>query len=808
MPEAYVISTQSFADFQKSGRLNTALMRELERVRDLLGGKVALRSSATCEDGRELSMAGVFETFYLSDQPQSIAETLRAIYQQAQSPVVQDYLKMHGYQPEQVEMAVILQRLIEPDLAGVVYTDVTDQQILLQYAPGFGNRLVDGETEGSSVIYNPIEQRVTQSKNTDLANLSPATLATLAEYAGHIRAIFDGVPQDIEFAVKDGEVFILQARTLTAEVGDLNLEMSQEDILSHTREKISQIILAEKAELDSETVILSDSNFSELLPRPKEMDFGVFAYIFTGSDGVPGAIQLGRQAMGYPLASESVGYMHYVGGKPYFSIAGDAHTFYAGFPETRAEYNQTLVKEYLEQIEANPEKGEYPEMGLYLQDPTLEDLTARYGDRAPEYYQTYQEFKSRMAEHAADFMAEYLSQGATEAFIAQMESRSLAGLSLAELTRHIQDILEHLRTVSCVHFVKAARLGFYYSQRLRTLLSDELGFDADAADLMFAKLNQGLSGSEITAANLKIAEADSLDEALATGRRVVGHYSTGEMLEIRHPRLKDDGTALRQYVEGIFSAKDQYLGEFEQQQRERLNLENELKAKLEDPAEFTQVLAATQTYMALRETVKYQFVKEYDLLRDALVEVARRVGSDAEVIFSLYPREVEAFAQDPESFEALIAERQERFVKYPLLNLPPVIREADLDQLGEADSDSEVQTLELFGKLLAQGQVLAEAIIVNLEDFTTVEAAREVLLFYRGQALPIVLVASQMNLSHDPLIVQADGLVIENAGLVSHGAQRARELGRGAIGGIKARSLKTGERVSFDPSLKKIVRKE
>lgn len=783
-------------------------MRELERVRDLLGGKVALRSSATCEDGRELSMAGVFETFYLSDQPQSIAETLRAIYQQAQSPVVQDYLKMHGYQPEQVEMAVILQRLIEPDLAGVVYTDVTDQQILLQYAPGFGNRLVDGETEGSSVIYNPIEQRVTQSKNTDLANLSPATLATLAEYAGHIRAIFDGVPQDIEFAVKDGEVFILQARTLTAEVGDLNLEMSQEDILSHTREKISQIILAEKAELDSETVILSDSNFSELLPRPKEMDFGVFAYIFTGSDGVPGAIQLGRQAMGYPLASESVGYMHYVGGKPYFSIAGDAHTFYAGFPETRAEYNQTLVKEYLEQIEANPEKGEYPEMGLYLQDPTLEDLTARYGDRAPEYYQTYQEFKSRMAEHAADFMAEYLSQGATEAFIAQMESRSLAGLSLAELTRHIQDILEHLRTVSCVHFVKAARLGFYYSQRLRTLLSDELGFDADAADLMFAKLNQGLSGSEITAANLKIAEADSLDEALATGRRVVGHYSTGEMLEIRHPRLKDDGTALRQYVEGIFSAKDQYLGEFEQQQRERLNLENELKAKLEDPAEFTQVLAATQTYMALRETVKYQFVKEYDLLRDALVEVARRVGSDAEVIFSLYPREVEAFAQDPESFEALIAERQERFVKYPLLNLPPVIREADLDQLGEADSDSEVQTLELFGKLLAQGQVLAEAIIVNLEDFTTVEAAREVLLFYRGQALPIVLVASQMNLSHDPLIVQADGLVIENAGLVSHGAQRARELGRGAIGGIKARSLKTGERVSFDPSLKKIVRKE
>ena len=63
-----------------------------------------------------------------------------------------------------------------------------------------------------------------------------------------------------------------------------------------------------------------------------------------------------------------------------------------------------------------------------------------------------------------------------------------------------------------------------------------------------------------------------------------------------------------------------------------------------------------------------------------------------------------------------------------------------------------------------------------------------------------------MNLSHDPLIVQADGLVIENAGLVSHGAQRARELGRGAIGGIKVKHLKTGEYVSFDPSSKKVTR--
>lgn len=63
-----------------------------------------------------------------------------------------------------------------------------------------------------------------------------------------------------------------------------------------------------------------------------------------------------------------------------------------------------------------------------------------------------------------------------------------------------------------------------------------------------------------------------------------------------------------------------------------------------------------------------------------------------------------------------------------------------------------------------------------------------------------------MNLSHDPFIAQAAGLVIENAGIVAHGAQRARELGKGAIGGIRSRQLKTGMRVFFDP-INQIVRK-
>ena len=806
------VSTEAYSHYQQTGQIDPVLVSELERIRKTMGGKVAVRSSATCEDGRDLSMAGVFETYYLQTSNQSIEEALRTIYEQAQSQQVQEYLSLHQNGGSQVEMAVVLQRLIEPDISGVIYTDVDGEGILVQYTTGFGDQIVDGITEGSTLIYSPTQREITKSKNTDLVSIPEGQVEELSELTLQIKQSFDNFPQDIEFAIQDGRLYILQARTLTTEVNGVNLEMSREDIVQHTQERVRQIIHQEKQELNSETVVLSDSNFSELLPRPKEMDFGVFAYIFTGSGGVSGAIQLGRQQMGYPLGDESVGFMHYVGGKPYFSIARDAHTFFAGFPETREEYNQTLVSEYLDQIQMDPEKGEYPEMGLYLQDPTLEDLTSRYGqEKGAEYFRTYQDFKARMARHADTFMAEYLQEGKphTDEFVQAMEAVDLQGLTVDQLVSQAHSILEHMRTVSCVHFVKSARLGFYYSQKLQGMLSEHYGMNSDEVNATFARLNQGLEGSEITKANLLIASANNFHSALDIGQQVVGHYSTGEMLEIRHPRLKDDQNALHNYVEGIYSARDQYTSEFEKQKSDRERSETELLSLLDyQPdlqVEFQRVMQASQTYMALRETVKYQFVKEYSLLRDVLIEIADRCNMDEEDIFSLDPREIEEFVLNPQRFEAQIAERQERFDKYSLIDLPPVIRESDIDQLGEEDEELG-DHIELFGKLLAQGQALAEAIIVNIEDFETVETAREVLLFYRNQALPIVLVASQMNLSHDPLIVQADGLVIENAGLVSHGAQRARELGRGAIGGIRVKHLKTGEYVSFDPSSKKVTR--
>lgn len=160
---------------------------------------------------------------------------------------------------------------------------------------------------------------------------------------------------------------------------------------------------------------------------------------------------------------------------------------------------------------------------------------------------------------------------------------------------------------------------------------------------------------------------------------------------------------------------------------------------------------------------------------------------------------------EPQSLAHLIRSRKQSFANYEKLDLPQVIRESDIETLN-LSSENDGDFTEIKGKFLAEGQQV-EGVIVNLDQFTDLNQASQVFDGYRKQNIPIILVATQMNLGHDPFIALSSGLILENAGMVSHGAQRARELGKGAIGGIKSGKLRTGTKVLFDPvsrSIKKV----
>ncbi len=714
---------------------------------------------------------------------------------------------MHGINPVDIKMGLVVQKLIEPEYAGVIYTSVNSDQVLVQYVDGFGSKIVDGETHGSSVLVNSQTAIVAESANFEVRPLNSDDIENIVRTVSQIEELYNGNAQDIEFALVEGELFILQARRLTRNLEHVSLHNSAAEVLEKTKTKLLDLSKQEKRELGTTSAVFSNTNFVELLPNPAEMDIGIFAGIFTGTDGIPGAIQLGRIDMGYQLNADSIGLMHYIGGRPYSSIARDATTYYAGFPATHEEYRTTLVQEYLDIIGNNPEKGIYPEMGLYLQDPTLDDLFQRYGDKAEEYYKKYQEFLERFDFYSKSYKNTFIETELPEIqrFMDEMSQVNVEELTGIELVNYCHKVLEHLRTQSCRSFVKSARLGFYYSQRLQKELAAQLAISQSDNDDIFARLSQGLDGSMITIANLQIAGAATLEEAYELGRTFVGHYSTGEMLQIRHQRLSDDHEALQRYVEGIYNQPD-YVKNFQAQKSEREQTHEEILNQVHESQrdELNTIITSAQTYMALRETVKYYFTAEYALLRRALEVLEQKLQLPEGHIYHVYPHELNNLADQTDVYRHILAARQRDFEYYPEIALPNVIRESDIESLA-LDTGHEEEFTQATGSFLAKGDAL-EGVIVNLDEFDEPEQITTMLRRLHEDGVNAIVVASQMNLGHDPYIAAASGLIIEHAGIVSHGAQRARELGRGAIGGIRSRRLKTGTPVFFDPSNRMVRR--
>ncbi|MBA9088679.1 phosphohistidine swiveling domain-containing protein [Fontibacillus solani] len=466
-----------------------------------------------------------------------------------------------------------------------------------------------------------------------------------------------------------------------------------------------------------------------------------------------------------------------------------------------------LVNEYLEAIEKDPQKGSYPQMGLYLQDPTPEDLEERFGLKAPHYYKVYTEFVKGMDMLAHNFLVqfEHTERKNINVFIEEQSKLDINTLSSKELTDYCIKILEHLRNTTCINFVKAARLGFYYSQKVLKLLQNKFSMDKEDAFKAFSNLTQGLDGSAITNLNISIAEAATDEEALNIAKKRMGHFSTGEMLEIRHLRMRDVPGVLHTYVKGIRDS-GQYVELYSKQKMERLMLQDQLLAALEeeDRENVALVFQHAQTYMALRETIKYLFSMEYSLIKDGLELLEAKLELNSGDIYYLFPREIVECEMDLKSMVHLIESRKRSFQNYKKLEIPDVIRENDIHHLNVLKNHS-VDFDELIGSFLAQGQPV-EGVVLNLDEIISFEEAYRVITEVHGKKEKIILVSTQMNLQHDPFIALSDGLVIEKASIVAHGAQRARELGKGAIGGVKSSILTTGMRVLFDPD-KRSIRK-
>ncbi len=238
VPDFFVISSKEFLDFLESnslverinellkykkyddikdGIMKAEMKKELEEKIKINFGKlntqfVSVRSSAENEDGTEKSFAGQYSTLLNV----GIYNILDAIKQCWCSLYNENVIK-YSHDINISKMNVIIQKMIQADYAGVAFsidsTSDTKNYSVIEIVEGLGEKLVSGIVTPTKYIVRR------QTYNIDLKigdiSIEEKVIRKLEETILSIEKLY-GVPMDIEFAILDNQIYILQARPITA----------------------------------------------------------------------------------------------------------------------------------------------------------------------------------------------------------------------------------------------------------------------------------------------------------------------------------------------------------------------------------------------------------------------------------------------------------------------------------------------------------------------------------------------------------------------------------------------------------------
>ena len=194
----------------------------------------AVRSSATCEDGALVSMAGLAESVLGVRGAPALIEAVRRVWASIASGRALGYLATHGVRD--VGMAVVLQPIVRATAAGVMFTRKHGgpRERIVNAGFGLGSPVVDGVTtpdmlrigEDGQVLESTIARKLRAAivgeaglmeiavERPDEPALTNERIADLAAVARRLEKIED-VPWDVEFACEGDRVWIVQARHVT-----------------------------------------------------------------------------------------------------------------------------------------------------------------------------------------------------------------------------------------------------------------------------------------------------------------------------------------------------------------------------------------------------------------------------------------------------------------------------------------------------------------------------------------------------------------------------------------------------------------
>jgi pyruvate,water dikinase len=212
VPEGFIILPSAFKDdeLHPDAWMQTQAYLEQMRKRDRQS-TFAVRSSALSEDSAQASFAGEFETVLDTRTYGEIQEAIHAVRRSRHSARVQAYSQAQGLDVAH-EMAVVVQRMVPAELAGVLFTadPISGDRMHMvgNYVHGSGEQLVSGEANTQTFTLERPKGRYE----------GPPDLKRFARRLHRIASRLEkdlGSPQDIEWAVADERFYLLQSRPIT-----------------------------------------------------------------------------------------------------------------------------------------------------------------------------------------------------------------------------------------------------------------------------------------------------------------------------------------------------------------------------------------------------------------------------------------------------------------------------------------------------------------------------------------------------------------------------------------------------------------
>ena len=725
----------------------------------------AVRSSATAEDLPTASFAGQQDSYLNIVGPASVLEHVSRCWASLFTERAVTYRQRNGFGHRRVQMAVVVQRMVFPQAAGVLFTadPVSGNRKVtsIEAVHGLGEALVSG-------LVNPDIYRVRdgaiagQETRPGPPALTDAQVLKLAQLGRRIEAHF-GRPQDIEWCLADGEFQIVQSRPVTTlfpvpEAPDqgnhVYLSVGHQQMMTDAMKPLglSVWLLTTRAPMtdaggrlfvDVTTMVGSPATRAGLLQAMKNSDplmGDALQTVLDRGDFVP-VLPDDHPGASLPRV-----------------LAGDAPNPIETDPAIPAELTAAgqASNEALK-------RGIAAKSGPALLDFILADFTELqrilFHPRSTQAIMAGMQSASRLGELLGESLGERnavdtLTQSAPGNVTSEM---GLALLDVADVIRPHPDVVAFLE-----------RIGL-----------ERAGDDENFLDQLPA-LPGGPAGRAAIEAYLGKYGMRCIGEIDITRPRWSERPATLAPMILSNVKNFEPGAGMRRFAEGQRNALAK--------EREVLTRLRELPGGAEKAEEAKRLIDRIRTFAGYREYPKYFMISRYFIYKQALLAEAKRlvkagVLRDPEDVFYLRLAELADAVRTNQVDDQLIRQRAEEFRSYAALT-PPRVLTSDGEAIAGSYRRADVPAGALTGLAVSAGTVEGRArVILDMAD-ADLEAGD-------------ILVTAYTDPSWTPAFVAIDGLVTEVGGLMTHGAVIAREYGLPAVVGVEhaTRLIRDGQRI-------------